>query len=74
LGIPFEVYGPEVHMTKIVKLALEWVNVTPHNHSQENGKHENGKVIHENGKPAIHENGKVFENGQQHAIGVGVGH
>jgi len=56
LGIPFEVYGPEVHMTKIVKLALEWINQG--HHVQENG---NGKVTHENGK--------VFEN--LHANGVG---
>jgi len=26
--IPFEVYGPDVHMTKIVKLAIEWINPT----------------------------------------------
>lgn len=24
--IPFEVYGPDVHMTKIVKMAIEWIN------------------------------------------------
>lgn len=24
--IPFEVYGPETHMTKIVKLAIEWIH------------------------------------------------
>lgn len=63
LGIPFEVYGPEVHMTKIVKLALEWINQG--SHAQENGKHENGKIIHENGK--------VLENGHV-PNGVEVGH
>lgn len=24
--IPYDVYGPEVHMTKIVKLAIDWIN------------------------------------------------
>jgi len=28
--IPFEVYGPDVHMTKIVKMAIEWVNPISH--------------------------------------------
>jgi len=58
LSIPFEVYGPEVHMTKIVKLALEWINPS---HIQENGKRENGKIIHENGKTI--ENEILFVNG-----------
>jgi len=24
--IPFEVYGPETHMTKVVKMAIDWIN------------------------------------------------
>jgi len=28
--IPFEVYGPDAHMTKIVKLAIDWINPVSH--------------------------------------------
>jgi ATP citrate (pro-S)-lyase len=28
--IPFEVYGPDAHMTKIVKMAIEWINPSSH--------------------------------------------
>jgi ATP citrate (pro-S)-lyase len=50
LGLPFEVYGPDVHMTKIVKLAIDWIN----------GKTATG---HPNGVTTMNGNGTVHMNG-----------
>jgi hypothetical protein len=44
-------------MTKIIKLALEWISSS----SPAFDKHENGKGTHENGKSS-HENGHLNAN------------